>query len=39
MTWGLTAVRQEVNTLEISAVVHGLELAINCALYVLSKLT
>ena len=32
MTWVLTAVRQEVNNLESSVVVHELELAINRAL-------
>ena len=34
MTWVLTAVRQEVNNLESSVVVHELKLAINGALYV-----
>ena len=32
MTWVLTAVRQEVNNLESSVVVHELDLAINLAL-------
>ena len=33
MTRDLTAVRQEVNNLDSSAVVHELELAMNLALY------
>ena len=32
MTWALTAVRQQVNNLESSVVVHEPELAINLAL-------
>ena len=33
MAWVLTAVRQKINNLESSVVVHELELAINRALY------